>query len=616
MTKPFSIMQQTAIPYLKSAARLAALVILTVLTVCPQRMQAQGTAFSYQGKLTDGGSPATGTYDFQVTVYDAVSGGNGVGSVLTMEDVAVTGGLFTLYPDFGGGVFTGPARWLEVAVRAGNSTGGFTTLTPRQPVLTTPYAQRALVAAGVPNASISSAQLAAGAVGTTQIANGSITAEKLASGVGGGGGSGSSTPMGAIVGGFAEDEEDLLAGGFTKVPGLFTQVGGWNKLAALSMAPDFSSFDSAWTGTEWFCLGQFAPGGAVSFGYGESFAYLPARFNPSTGLWTQANTNNGPQFMSAGSGIQLIVGGAEIYAFGQVDSIQAPLDAFGWRYNTGTGTWTMISTNGLGRFMNGAPSGPSYVWAGSKLFAIGQPSSFTPEEPIRVGLYDPNTASWSLPSTTPVTKLSLTTKPVVALAGSEVVVYGKDSLDFEKMVAARLNPATGQWSAMSTNNGPQLSTMGNPRPVWTGTELFVEGRTNEASSQPVYFLYNPQTDSWRKATAIGSPQAGFIALNIVATVWTGTEVGVVYVNDDPFNKTTYVALYNPVTDAWRTFTDNFLIPDTVPGMGGGPKGIWRDGEMLVLGKFKEYSTDSLTKLLNYRFAPPRLVYLFQKQPIE
>jgi len=524
--------------------------------------------------------------------------------------------LFTLYPDFGGGVFTGPARWLEVAVRAGASTGGFTTLTPRQPVLTTPYAQRALVAAGVPNASISSAQLAAGAVGTTQIANGSITAEKLASGVGGGSGGGGSAPIGAIVGGFAENAEDLQSNGYVMLPGLFTEVGGWNKVNALSAAPDFSSFESAWTGTEWFCLGQFAPGGSASFGYGESFAYLPARFNPSTGQWTQANTNNGPQFLAPSSNLQLIAADTEIYAIGQVDTFQAPQDAFGWRYNTGTGTWTMISTNGLGRLMNGAPSGPSFVWAGSKLFALGQPEFFSPEEPIRVGLYNPNTTSWSLPSIAPVTNLSLTTKPIIGWTGSEVIVYGKDMLHFGEMLAARLNPATGLWSTMSTNSGPQLSSMGNPRPVWTGTELFVEGRTNETSFQPVYFLYNPQTDSWRQATAVGSPQAEFIALNVVATFWTGDEAGVVYADDAPVNKKTYVALYNPVTDAWRTFTDNFLIPDTVPGTGGSSKGVWRDGEVLVLGKFKESATEGFSKLLSYRFAPPRLVYLFQKQPIE
>ena len=36
----------------------------------------QGTAFTYQGRLNDGGPPAKGTYDFAFTLFGACSGGN------------------------------------------------------------------------------------------------------------------------------------------------------------------------------------------------------------------------------------------------------------------------------------------------------------------------------------------------------------------------------------------------------------------------------------------------------------------------------------------------------------------------------------------------------------
>ena len=36
---------------------------------------AQTNSFPYQGKLNDGGSPATRNYDFQFTLWDALSGG-------------------------------------------------------------------------------------------------------------------------------------------------------------------------------------------------------------------------------------------------------------------------------------------------------------------------------------------------------------------------------------------------------------------------------------------------------------------------------------------------------------------------------------------------------------
>jgi hypothetical protein len=106
--------------------------------VTPQA--ALGTVFTYQGRLTDGGSPANGTYDFQFKLYDAASSGAQVGSTITMEDVTITDGLFTVALDFGSNAFTGDARYLEIGVRPGSSTGAYTTLTPRQALTATPYA--------------------------------------------------------------------------------------------------------------------------------------------------------------------------------------------------------------------------------------------------------------------------------------------------------------------------------------------------------------------------------------------------------------------------------------------------------------------------------------------
>jgi hypothetical protein len=98
-----------------------------------------GTAFTYQGRLTDGGGPANGVYDLQFTLFSAASGGTQVGSVLTSDDVTVTDGLFTVALDFGAAAFTGSARWLEIAVQPGAG-GGFTTLAPRQELTATPNA--------------------------------------------------------------------------------------------------------------------------------------------------------------------------------------------------------------------------------------------------------------------------------------------------------------------------------------------------------------------------------------------------------------------------------------------------------------------------------------------
>jgi hypothetical protein len=101
---------------------------------------ALATTFTYQGRLTDGGSPANGTYDLRFILYDAESGGSQVGTTVTRDDVVVANGLFSVDLDFGANAFQGAARWLEIAVRPGTSTGTYTVLSPRQPVSPAPYA--------------------------------------------------------------------------------------------------------------------------------------------------------------------------------------------------------------------------------------------------------------------------------------------------------------------------------------------------------------------------------------------------------------------------------------------------------------------------------------------
>jgi hypothetical protein len=99
-----------------------------------------GTAFLYQGRLTDAGSPADGAYDLSFSLYDAGTAGTQVGSTVTLEDVAVAEGLFTVTLDFGAGAFPGEARWLEIGVRPGASADPFTLLATRQELKPAPSA--------------------------------------------------------------------------------------------------------------------------------------------------------------------------------------------------------------------------------------------------------------------------------------------------------------------------------------------------------------------------------------------------------------------------------------------------------------------------------------------
>jgi hypothetical protein len=99
--------------------------------------------FTYQGRLSDNGAPASGNYDFRFTLFDSVSNGLPIGLVIDRPAVNVAGGQFLAELDFGPGVFIGSPRWLEIAVRPGGSAADYVILNPRQPLTAAPYASYA-----------------------------------------------------------------------------------------------------------------------------------------------------------------------------------------------------------------------------------------------------------------------------------------------------------------------------------------------------------------------------------------------------------------------------------------------------------------------------------------
>src|SRR2546427_3980927 len=121
------------------------LVVLLVSSIA----SAQTTAFTYQGRLTDGGTAASGNYDLQFALFDVSN--TQIGSTLTRANVAVVNGVFSVQLDFGAGAFPGANRFLEIGVRnAGGAS--FTTLSPRQQITSASYGIRTLSAATADNA--------------------------------------------------------------------------------------------------------------------------------------------------------------------------------------------------------------------------------------------------------------------------------------------------------------------------------------------------------------------------------------------------------------------------------------------------------------------------------
>ncbi len=130
------------------------LTVMVMVVLLSATVTAQTTGFTYQGKLSDGGNPASGDYDMQFKLFDALTDGNQIGASVTNPTVAVANGVFTVQLDFGVEAFDGTPRFLEICLRPANDPNPYTLLSPRQPLTSTPYAIKSLNAAAADGLSI------------------------------------------------------------------------------------------------------------------------------------------------------------------------------------------------------------------------------------------------------------------------------------------------------------------------------------------------------------------------------------------------------------------------------------------------------------------------------
>jgi hypothetical protein len=94
---------------------------------------AQAAGFSYHGRLQDGGRPAEGSYDIELTVYADRDGGKVVAGPLTLFAVPVHQGAFDTEADFGLLRDAAAQGWVGTRVRAAGS-GEFAALSARAPL--------------------------------------------------------------------------------------------------------------------------------------------------------------------------------------------------------------------------------------------------------------------------------------------------------------------------------------------------------------------------------------------------------------------------------------------------------------------------------------------------
>jgi hypothetical protein len=151
--------------------------LLCTLTAHLSNAVAQGTAFTYQGRLQNNGSPANGSYNLTFALFTDSNGVNQVGDTLTNTDTGITNGLFAVVLDFGPGNFTGNPLWLQIGVQT-NGGAAFNTLAPLQQLMPVPYAIYSS-SAGVAT-SATYAGLATSAVSANSVVAGSVTGTDIA----------------------------------------------------------------------------------------------------------------------------------------------------------------------------------------------------------------------------------------------------------------------------------------------------------------------------------------------------------------------------------------------------------------------------------------------------
>ena len=586
----------------------------------PARVVAQGTAFTYQGRLLDAGSPANGAYDLTFSVWDAASGGNRQGVLLTNSAVALSNGLFTVLLDFGATPFNGQARWLELGVRHAG-VNGFSLLSPRQACTPTPYAMVAAsagavtgpVAAGQIQGTLSAGNIGAGTVTAADLAPNAAAVNLSAAGQSGVASSG-------LILSATENNTNLVNAGYVKIYGSFGTPEAWRQFIPNTGVPPplaRNSHSAVWTGTEMIIWG----------GYGGSYLNDGGRYNPAVDAWTALPVTAGktPQarlnHSAVWSGSTMIVwggvGGTNYFNDG---GLYDPV-LNNWTYLSGTGAGTPVArlnhtavwtgnamlvwggTSGSQLLNDGGSYNPglnawSYlpatlpntpgarefhttVWTGTEMIVWGGDSTGGGSLLNDGGRYSPAANAWVyLPGSLAATPVARRDHTAV-WTGSRMLIWGGSGASGDLQTGSSYDPAGNAWTAINSAAGATPSARESHTAVWSGTEMIVWGGYSDTSAGLLNdgARYNPTGNTW---VAIPNSLAASPVTRFQHTaVWTGSEMiiwGGLGAGANPLNDG---GRYNPAANAWVYLSGTAV--NSPPSARSGQAGIWTGSEMIVWG---------------------------------
>jgi Galactose oxidase, central domain len=517
---------------------------------------------SYQGRLSDSGSPASGSYDFQFTLKDAASAGNTLGEAIKMT-LSVQSGVFSASLPWSPSLFPGSARWIEVQVRPTPSSGSAVSeseapysVLERQRIQSTPYALRSLTSATVESVPVQSLPASVPLIGSTGKLDSTLLASDIAR---------SSeisvvaadlkatqvlltsqiaalaqenallkqsvqvlsapTRSGWMSASFSPTDADLVRDGFSLVSTV--PAPDW-KVGSLNSAPT-ARFEasSVWTGQEWIVWGGVAAANrAVNTG---------ARYRPDLDLWSNLSTLNSPSERSRHSAVWT---GKEMIVWGGVDS-RGYLSS-GAKYLADDQAWGAVTSDGA----PSARAGHSSAWTGRYMVIFGGQNN----EGITADayLYDPAANKWTLlpmKGSPPEARIGAT----MIWTGSALIVWGGKSYNGYLASGAILTfdaqGVPGEWAQLATPSG--ISGRVHHASVWDGQHMMIWGGL-DINGKPLGdgAVFDFATRTWATIPPLGAPTPRFDA----AGVWTGEELVVFG------GKTTSAHLATATGAAWRPGT--------------------------------------------------------------
>jgi N-acetylneuraminic acid mutarotase len=226
---------------------------------------------------------------------------------------------------------------------------------------------------------------------------------------------------------------------------------------------------------------------------------------------------------------------AVVWGGGDADVLDTFIYNTGGRYEPRSDSWSPMSTSG-------APSpryAPVAVWTGSEMVVWG---GQTMTEFINNGArYDPVADVWR--------PMSASGAAVPGVVGNSGAWTGQVLMTSNGLQAGFYDPATDAWTAMP--DPPAPTQLQGQVIVWTGRDLLVWGGTDFSKCLNSGLRYHPNTNLWTPMAATGAPQPRCVP----HVQWDGAEM-LVFGGYDGASFLADGAIYNPDTDTWRPMTTN------------------------------------------------------------